>query len=401
MKKVYPIGLSALVILSGCSSMNGRFSSYMSERFAALRHAGDPVVYTPANSNPKTKIVNGTHIMETTTVVELPSTPAVTPKPAVQVPLAPLPEPTAMGGAEEQSTPDTERHVRAPAVVTPIVPVPPSPPVASAPTPPAPAPAAPESPPTRVAELPSCTPNGLAPDVVDQAVPTGQMPSAKKAAPKVAKPAPAKPVSQTTASIRYLRNRRLRLDYEIRGPGSELAAVDLYYTRDGHTWAKAEALTQKPPYLIDFAEEGRFGITLVAHTPEGKGKTAPVDGDKPQAWVEIDLTKPDISIAEVRFDTGTRTMSVNWTATDKNLDPRSICISTATDPEGPWTPIARNVDNLGHYEWKVDSDDSQRVYVRVEASDLAGNVGSAQTDEPLAVESIQPAALITSLEEAP
>ena len=171
--------------------------------------------------------------------------------------------------------------------------------------------------------------------------------------------------------------------------------------RDGREWSKADALTQTPPYLVDFGEEGRFGITLVARNGLGVGQTPPVAGDKPQAWVEIDFTKPDVVMSEVKFNPVTRVMSIAWSASDRNLDPRSVCLSYATEPDGAWTPIARNVDNLGKYDWKVNMDEGQRFYIRVEVMDLAGNVGSAKTTEPLVVDMAKPRAKITKVEEAP
>jgi hypothetical protein len=94
-------------------------------------------------------------------------------------------------------------------------------------------------------------------------------------------------------------------------------------------------------------------------------------------------------------------MSIVWSASDRNLDPRSVCLSYATEADGPWMPIARNVDNIGKYDWKVDMEEGQHFHVRVQVSDLAGNIGSAKIQVPLTADNARPTAFITKLEEAP
>lgn len=371
MKKVYPIGLSALILLSGgCSSfMGGRFGN-LGSRFACLRNHED------------TSFAVVEHVERPTTrVQQLPPSSVVVDE---------CPENSEMVSVTEQ--PAGPVHVER-AEGDRLMPEAAKPDVVVAQPSPAPPPA-----PVRAAsashadsKAPALISGDLTAEASEEHM-TGKMPEG---------PAAAKAEGESSR-LQYLRNRRMRLDYEVRGAGpSGIAAVDLWYTRDGRQWTRADSLTQQPPYLIDFGEEGRFGITLVARNGLGVGQAAPGEGDKPQAWVEIDLTKPEVAMSEVKFDPNTRVMSISWSASDRNLDPRSVCLSYATDPEGPWSPIARNIDNLGHFDWKVDMEEGQRFYVRVEVMDLAGNVGSARTQEPLVVDLAKPAAMITKLEEAP
>ena len=89
---------------------------------------------------------------------------------------------------------------------------------------------------------------------------------------------------------------------------------------------------------------------------------------------------------------------MSWTATDKNLGPQPITLSYAEYADGPWTPIAAKVENTGRYVWQVPKTAFPRFLIRVEAMDLAGNVGAAQTPEPISLDLAQPVVSILAIE---
>src|SRR5207302_9366712 len=111
----------------------------------------------------------------------------------------------------------------------------------------------------------------------------------------------------------------------------------------------------------------------------GVGENTPRPGDLPQIWVEVDLTKPEVRIADVVVGRGpdTGNLAVTWTATDKNLARQPISISYATKLEGPWSPVpgATHIENTGQCVWKMQADVPSEVFVRIAASDVAGNGG--------------------------
>jgi hypothetical protein len=77
------------------------------------------------------------------------------------------------------------------------------------------------------------------------------------------------------------------------------------------------------------------------------------------------------------------TITIRWMAQDKNLAADSIAIFHASKPEGPWLPIITNFRNDGEYRWLLPSGIGSEIYVRVEATDRAGNVGQVETREPV------------------
>ncbi len=108
--------------------------------------------------------------------------------------------------------------------------------------------------------------------------------------------------------------------------------------------------------------------------------------------MEVDLTKPVVKLLDVEIGRSPETgnLTITWTATDKHLGRQPITLSYAEKPEGPWTPIVSNLENTGRYVWRMPDGVPFQFLVRVEATDRAGNVGSAETPKPVAVDLAQP-----------
>ena len=84
------------------------------------------------------------------------------------------------------------------------------------------------------------------------------------------------------------------------------------------------------------------------------------------------------------------TMLITWTASDKNLLSNSVNLSYATKPNGPWEVIVSGYKNAGLYRWTMPSQLTGNIYIRLEATDRAGNVGQHDLKSPVAVETIKP-----------
>ena len=208
-----------------------------------------------------------------------------------------------------------------------------------------------------------------------------------------------------TASVhRLVNSKRVAFDYEIKSVGpSGVSAVEVWCTRDGRSWKKLETVLEgKSPITVDVPEEGLYGFTLLARNGVGLGKRAPRTGEAPQVSVEVDLTRPVVRFlgAQPEGDAADRQLVVSWRAADRNLSPRPIALSYAERTEGPWEPIAARLENSGRYVWKLPPTVPLRFLVRVEATDLAGNVGVAQTPTPVLMDQSQPEISIRTVEPA-
>jgi hypothetical protein len=219
-------------------------------------------------------------------------------------------------------------------------------------------------------------------------------------APTAVSPTPA----TTTFSpvVRLLNKKRITLNYEIKDIGpSGVSGVELWYTRDAKNWSRQEGtLENKPPYIIEVKEEGLYGFTLLAKNGIGLSKDPPVSGDQPQVWVEVDLTRPAVTLTEVKAGYADKApaITIQWKASDKNLGSHPITLSYSEKEDGPWQPLAANVENSGRYVWPLRPGLPARVYVRLEAKDLAGNIGVAKTPSPVQVDLSRPVVQVLDVE---
>jgi hypothetical protein len=208
-------------------------------------------------------------------------------------------------------------------------------------------------------------------------------------------------MTQGSSPVRLVNSKRIVLNYEIKNVGgSGVTDVELWYTRDGRIWQKhGTAHQSRPPYVAEVQDEDLYGFTLVAHSGVGLGKRPPKEGDRPQVWVEVDTTRPNVRLLSVETgkDADARNLTVLWRATDSNLGPRPITISYATQADGPWHPIAARIKNTGRYVWQMPLDGPQRFLLRVEAVDQAGNVGMAQTPSAVLKDLAQPTTSILNV----
>jgi hypothetical protein len=204
-------------------------------------------------------------------------------------------------------------------------------------------------------------------------------------------PATADPVNP---NVRMVNSKRISINYELKEVGkSGIALIELWFTRDGRSWQKYdEQANPQPPYKVEVSDEGLYGFTLVARNKAGFGEAPPRVGDQPQIWVEVDLTRPVVRLQSVDVGRGAETgnLTITYNVTDKNLGRQPITISYAEKPDGHWTPVARNEENTGRYVWRMPEDLPYQFYVRVEATDRAGNVGSAETARAVVVDLSQP-----------
>jgi hypothetical protein len=199
------------------------------------------------------------------------------------------------------------------------------------------------------------------------------------------------------SSVRIVNNKRININYKLEEVGkSGIAVIELWWTRDGHSWTKYnERANPEPgaPYTLEVSDEGLYGFTLVARNKAGFGESPPGVGDAPQIWVEVDLTKPVVRLLGVdvgRTGADKGNLTITYSAADKNLERRPITISYAEKPDGTWTPIARNEENIGRYVWRMPDDVPYQFYVRVEAADRAGNSGTADSTAPVIVDLSKP-----------
>jgi hypothetical protein len=215
-------------------------------------------------------------------------------------------------------------------------------------------------------------------------------------------PAEVKPTKAGAPLMRLVNTKRITLNFEVKDVGpSGLASVELWYTQDCREWKKYEAPAQAQAYVIEVDEEGMYGFTLLARSGLGLGKEPPQPGDQPQVWVFVDLTRPTVQLTEVTPAAGRNNqITIAWKASDRNLGRQPITLSYAEKETGPWKVIASHLENTGKHMWQVPQGVA-RTFFKVEASDLAGNVGQAVSARPVLLDSSTPTVSITNVDSVP
>jgi hypothetical protein len=227
-------------------------------------------------------------------------------------------------------------------------------------------------------------------------------------------PEPAGPSAGSVAldpNRRYLNSKRITLNYEIveKGP-SGISGIDLWHTRDGRGWSKfqlpknaaSDAGFSGGPLTFEVDGEGLYGFTLLPKSGVGLSQAPPQVGEKPQIWIEVDLTKPVVELQSVLVGQGDHKgkLSISWLARDKNFGTNPITLSYSISNAGPWTGFADKIANTGRYIWTMPpgNDFPWQFYLKVEAVDLAGNVGEAITPGLVKVDLQQPRAKIIGVQ---
>lgn len=217
-------------------------------------------------------------------------------------------------------------------------------------------------------------------------------------------------VSQDPATLggipfRIVNSAEVSLSYSLEDVGpSGIASVELWMTRDGKSWSKlGEDEDRISPIVARLPGEGLYGLSLAVKNGVGNGQPPPRAGEPPQLWLEVDLTPPRVQILSCEPSRGGTNgiLTITWSANDKNLGPQPISLYYATRPEGPWTNITSGLANTGRYVWRIPNGTPYQFYLRVEAVDRAGNVGTAETPKPIIVDLSVPRGRLLGIEGQP
>jgi len=192
---------------------------------------------------------------------------------------------------------------------------------------------------------------------------------------------------------RMVGSRSFELEYEIESVGpSGVGRVELWGTRDGgRTWSDyAVDSDNRSPIPATVDAEGIYGFRILVQSGSGFGGRPPAEGDMPDIWIGVDTTRPSCRITGTEVSPDATELVVSWEAADDVLDPRPVTLLFATDPSGPWTPVASGLENTGSYRWRLDSRVPERILLRLEVRDEAGNVGVFDTPDTVALDRHRP-----------
>jgi hypothetical protein len=199
------------------------------------------------------------------------------------------------------------------------------------------------------------------------------------------------PLEYRGRPLHLARGRRFAWDYEIpsvRRTAGPLRA-ELWTTRDGGlTWQKAAIDTDgRSPIDVELAEAGFYGVRLelVADVPDADG--GPRSGAEPDAWVGIDDQPPQLELIGIDRDETAEddALVIRYAARDPLLASNSVRLLYSPNAEGPWATITTGAANEGSHRWAPGKNVPARAFIRLEATDAAGNQAAVVSDEAVSV----------------
>jgi hypothetical protein len=199
--------------------------------------------------------------------------------------------------------------------------------------------------------------------------------------------------------IRYSNSRKFSLEYEIESAGlAGVSDVELWGSRDrGLTWKRwGSDPDRESPFDIETNNDGAYGFRIVVVASNGLATPRPIENDLPDIFVVVDTEAPAIRITGAAYGEGNQTgaLVMRYQCTDVNLTQRPITLSFGPTLSGPWSTIAAGLENEGAYVWPADPNLPRQIYIRIDALDLAGNIGTYILDTPIDIQGLAPRARI-------
>ncbi|MBX3441554.1 MAG: hypothetical protein KF774_04045 [Planctomyces sp.] len=207
----------------------------------------------------------------------------------------------------------------------------------------------------------------------------------------------------SAVAVRSVRSRSFKIGYQLDDVGpSGVAQVDLYITEDnGRKWYHYGSDPDRiSPFDVVVPGDGDYGFALRVQSGTGVAADPPQPGDAPEIRIHVDHEPPVAQLLPLRQGQGAahNQILIEWTVSDSNLAERPVGLFYSESPNGPWLPITDWTENSGRHVWTVTEPVRQRLYVRLEARDLAGNITEARSDQPVLVDLAKPTARIVDVE---
>jgi hypothetical protein len=204
------------------------------------------------------------------------------------------------------------------------------------------------------------------------------------------------------SALKLVNNRSVELDFEVTKSGrSRIRATELWGTRNGGaSWQKMDQMMGcESPFRTRLGSEGQYGFKLVFESESGQRTPDPRAGESPDTTLALDTSPPHIVILPpVEVPDQPRMVRFRWSMSDSGLDARSARLDYSVDGK-TWERITDGKEYQPsysyHHDWKPPPGAPTRVLLRVTARDEAGNVGTAQTNEMVAIDLVVPAGRIT------
>lgn len=191
--------------------------------------------------------------------------------------------------------------------------------------------------------------------------------------------------------LQLTKSRRFAWDYDV--PSTRPAAgplrAELWTTQDGGvTWQRSSVDNDgRSPIDVTLPASGLYGVRLEMVSDAADDGGGPRSGAAPDAWVGVDEEPPQVELVAISRDEATPSgaLVIRYVVRDPLIAPRAVRLLYSPNADGPWATITDGIENQGEHRWTPDKTVPAKVHIRAEASDLAGNVGTATSPDEISI----------------
>jgi hypothetical protein len=204
------------------------------------------------------------------------------------------------------------------------------------------------------------------------------------------------------SGVRWVNSTTFDIDYDLQTVGPwGVSKVEMWATRDGgKQWVNFGAdADNRSPMRVSVPSAGVFGFRLVVSGANGAAAPTPASGDEPELAIGVDLEPPQVALQAAEIGQGTLAdhLIIRWSASDENFDSHPVGLFYSTESEGPWSTIATDLGNSGEYAWRLLRQVPEKLFLRIEVRDKAGNVTVRQSPAPVVLHLPQPTGRLKSV----
>ncbi|GAB5404168.1 MAG: hypothetical protein Aurels2KO_23990 [Aureliella sp.] len=205
----------------------------------------------------------------------------------------------------------------------------------------------------------------------------------------------AQPPRSESSDVFQCNTRTFSLDYSVESlGGSSLSDVQLWGTEDGgaHWSMWGTDPDRVSPFDVKVGNDGMFGFRMVIVGTNGVVSNRPKFGDKPDVELEVDTEQPSAQITRAVYGKGTAEgqLVIDYSCKDSRLARNPVSLHYRTSKRNPWQPIESGLPASDTYLWQPPRDLPDQIYLKVEAVDRAGNVGSYELVDPIDIKGLAP-----------
>lgn len=198
-------------------------------------------------------------------------------------------------------------------------------------------------------------------------------------------------------SRQLVNSTQFQIEYGVKAVGpSGVRSVNLYITEDGGQkwWHYDTDPDHQSPAEVIVPQDGEYGFTFRVESGAGYVAPPPQPGDSPDLTIVVDRVAPTVQMypLEQPQPEARGLVPIRWACQDRDLPERPVALYYSMSPTGPWKLIEGANPNSGLFQWPLpETRATERIYVRVEVRDLAGNTGFCESMQPLLIDFARPA----------